>query len=407
MPRILLSAVLAAVCPALAPAGAVAVPANDQPALAARALLPDTSWPAPFAGVPNTEPVDAPGARQPVGGFSALLDAPGVGNFFAMSDNGFGSKANSRSFLLRLYLVHANFETAWGGAGDVRVLRAITLRDPDRKVPFAIVREGTSERLLTGGDFDIESVRIDRRGTLWFGDEFGPFLLHTDLSGKVLGAPIPLPDVKSPDYPADVPSPVAGTANLGPSGGFEGMALSADGRRLLPVLEGAVAGDDPTVRRIYEFDLRGRSYTDTRRTYRVADPSLHVSDFTVLRGDRFVSLERDNLQGTAATHKRAFVVDLDDAQPDGSVAKREVTDLLDLADPAGISLPGRPGDIGLGDPFAMPYVTIESVLPVLGGRYLAIVNDTNFGSTGRNPALPDDSDFVVVRVPGLKDGAGR
>jgi glycerophosphoryl diester phosphodiesterase len=185
------------------------------------------------------------------------------------------------------------------------------------------------------------------------------------------------------------------------------MALSADGRRLLPVLEGAVAGDDPTVRRIYEFDLRSRSYTDTRRTYRVADPSLRVSDFTVLRGDRLVSLERDNLQGTAATHKRAFVVDLDDAQPDGSVAKREVTDLLDLADPAGISLPGRPGDIGLGDPFAMPYVTIESVLPVLGGRYLAIVNDTNFGSTGRNPALPDDSDFVVVRVPGLKDGAGR
>lgn len=196
-----------------------------------------------------------------------------------------------------------------------------------------------------------------------------------------------------------------GAANLGRSSGFEGMALSADGRRLLPVLEGAVAGDDPRVRRMYEFDLRAGRYTGTRRTYRVADPSLLVSDFTVLQGDRFVSLERDNFQGAAAAHKRAFVVDLDEPGPGGDVAKREVADLLKLADPHAISLPARPGDIGLGNPFSMPYVTIESVLPVLGGHYLAIVNDTNFGSSGRNPGLPDDSDFIVVRVPGLKKGS--
>lgn len=47
------------------------------------------------------------------------------------------------------------------------------------------------------------------------------------------------------------------------------------------------------------------------------------------------------------------------------------------------------------------YVTIEAVLP-LGGQRLAIVNDTNFGSTGRNPELPDPSDFIVVRVPALR-----
>ena len=403
MPRLRLSITLAAAVCALAPA-ATAAALSSEPSLTARALLPaDASWPAPFAGAPNAEPVDAPGARQPVGGFSALLDAPGIGNYLAMPDNGFGSKANSRSFLLRLYLVHASYETAWGGAGDVRILRAITLRDPDRKVPFAIVREGTSQRLLTGGDFDIESVRIDRRGTLWFGEEFGPFLLHTDFTGKVLEAPIPLPDVKSPDYPADFPAPLAGPANLGRSSGFEGMALSDDGRRLLPVLEGPVTGDDPTVRRMYEFDLRRGRYTSVRRTYRVADPSLLVSDFTLLDDDTFVSLERDNFQGPAAAHKRAFVVDLDETGPGGAVAKRQVADLLRLADPHEISLPGRPGDIGLGNPFSMPYVTIESVLPVLGDAHLAIVNDTNFGSTGRNSVLRDDSDFIVIRVPGLDD----
>jgi glycerophosphoryl diester phosphodiesterase len=129
-----------------------------------------------------------------------------------------------------------------------------------------------------------------------------------------------------------------------------------------------------------------------------------VSDFTVIDEDRFVTLERDDFQGAAAAHKRAFVVELDETGPDGTVVKRQVADLLNLADPHEISLPGRSRDIGLGNPFSMPYVTIESVLPVLGGRYLAIVNDTNFGSTGRNPALPDDSDFIVVRLPGRTNG---
>ena len=54
-----------------------------------------------------------------------------------------------------------------------------------------IVNEGTRDRLLTGGDFDIESVRQDRRGDLWFGEEFGPYLLHTDRHGRLQGGADP------------------------------------------------------------------------------------------------------------------------------------------------------------------------------------------------------------------------
>jgi hypothetical protein len=400
MSRLLPASVVAAtVALALSPL-AVADERRD-PSLEARAILPaDAVASAPFPGVPNTDPAPAPGSTQPVGGFSALLDAPGKGVFFAMPDNGFGSKANSRSFLLRVYRVRADFETARGGDGEVEILDWITLRDPRERVPFAIVNEGTEKRLLTGGDFDIESMRVDRRGDLWFGDEFGPFLLHTDASGKVLEAPIPLPDVKSPDYPADFPAPFDGPANLGRSNGFEGMAISKDGRTLYPTLEGAVTGDEPTFRRMYEFDIASRSYSDKRRTYRVGAASFLVSDLTALDGHRLVALERDNFEGLAAAHKQGFVVNLRRTRPDGALSKRPVVDLLDLADPALISLPARPGDIGLGDPFSMPYVTIESVLPLPRDR-LAIVNDTNFGSRGRNPNLPDYSDFIVVRVPGL------
>jgi hypothetical protein len=386
-------------------AALVALPAAAAGAgveLEGRAILPaDASAPAPFPGIPNTDPAPAAGARQPVGGFSALLDAAGKDTFWAMPDNGFGSKANSRSFLLRVYRVHADFETARRGSGAVEILDWITLRDPDGRVPFEIVTEGSEERLLTGGDFDLESMRVAGNGELWFGEEFGPFLLHTDATGKVLEAPIPLPAVKSPDYPPDYPAPYAGPANLGRSNGFEGMALSEDRTTLYPVLEGSVAGDDPSVRRVYEFDLRAGRYTGRRWDYRVSDPSLLVSDLTALDRHRFVALERDNFEGAAARHKRGFVVDLRQRTATGALAKRAVVDLLEIADPALISLPGRPGDIGLGDPFSMPYVTIESVLPLRGGR-LAIVNDTNFGSRGRNPSLADYSDFIVVRAPDLR-----
>jgi hypothetical protein len=397
--RVAVAAVIVAVW-----AGASLSPATatNQPTLEARAILPaDATAPAPFPGVPDTDPVSAPGSTQPVGGFSALLDARGADAFFAMPDNGFGTKANSRSFLLRLYRVRADWETVRGGEGDVEILDWITLHDPDHRIPFEIVTEGSSDRLLTGGDFDPESVRIDRRGDLWFGDEFGPFLLHTDAMGRVLEAPIPLPDVKSPDYPPDYPAPYEGPANLGRSNGFEGMALSADGRKLYPILEGPVAGDDPTLRRMYEFDIDSRSYTGAVRHYRVADSALLVSDLTALDNHRLIALERDNFEGLAAQHKRAFVVDLRASNSDGTLAKREVVDLLRIADPNLISLPGRPGDIGLGDPFSMPYQTMEAVL-LLRGQRLAFVNDTNFGSRGRNPELPDYSDFIVVRVPDLR-----
>jgi glycerophosphoryl diester phosphodiesterase len=129
-------------------------------------------------------------------------------------------------------------------------------------------------------------------------------------------------------------------------------------------------------------------------------PNTYLADLTALDRHTLVALERDNEQGATAAWKKVFVVEAPGRRA-GVLRKREVVDLLAVRDPALISLPGRPGDLGLGDPFAFPYQTVESVLPV-GGRELAFVNDTNFGSTGRNPALPDYSDFVVVRVPGLR-----
>ncbi|MBC7921867.1 MAG: esterase-like activity of phytase family protein, partial [Ferruginibacter sp.] len=131
--------------------------------------------------------------KQPVQGFSAVLDNQD-GTYLALSDNGFGNIVNSADYHLRVYTIQPRFERKKGGKGDVKVRGFIELSDPDKKIPFAIVNHFTKKRILTGADFDLESFQKTADGTLWFGDEFGPFLIHTDAQGKVLEAPIALPD---------------------------------------------------------------------------------------------------------------------------------------------------------------------------------------------------------------------
>lgn len=175
-------------------------PALTRPRLVGRAVLPANTWAAgptsgerlgrtPVNGVPVPF-VD----RQPVQGFSGVLDNQD-GTFLVMTDNGFGVLENSADSLLRVYTVRPDFKTPQGGLGRMSVEGWFELRDPDRHVAFPITNHFTPERVLTGADFDIESFQRAPDGTFWFGDEFGPFLLHTDATGKLLEAPIPLPDL--------------------------------------------------------------------------------------------------------------------------------------------------------------------------------------------------------------------
>ncbi|NET73217.1 MAG: glycerophosphodiester phosphodiesterase [Sphaerospermopsis sp. SIO1G2] len=134
---------------------------------------------------------------QPIQGFSGVQFANNQ-SFYFLSDNGYGSRENSADYLLRIYEVDPDFKGTENGDGSVDVLGFIQLSDPDHLIPFPIINEDSDNRLLTGADFDIESIVITEDGNIWIGDEFGPYLLKFDPSGKLLEVPIETPEVRSP-----------------------------------------------------------------------------------------------------------------------------------------------------------------------------------------------------------------
>lgn len=333
---------------------------------------------------------------QPVQGFSGVQFAD-ESSYWFLSDNGFGAKLNSQDYLLRLYRVDPSFRGAEDEDGSVDIIDFVQLSDPDKKVPFPIKNEDTEERLLTGFDFDVESFVIAKDGSFWLGEEFGPYLLHVDKTGKLLDAPIPTPNfatsnsgdiVRSPDHP-DV---LAGeeTENLKRSNGYEGLAINPEKTKLYALLEGSVQGDPADTLRIHEFDLADREFTEIAGKYRLESPDHAIGDITVVNENEYLVIERDKLQGDEAEFKKIFKIDLSQPDDDGYVAKAEVVDLLNIKDP---------GDLNADSStkFRFPFVTIEDVL-VIDENTILVANDNNYPGSGGRSEAPDPNEILLLEL---------
>lgn len=352
---------------------------------------------------------------QPVQGFSAVIAGPTADSFIVATDNGFGSKANSADALLRLYALRPEWRTAHGGSGTVTPVdfrtgkprsrweasTYVSLSDPKRLIGFALVADAShypgsrievdaalrSRRWLTGADLDPESLRRDRQGHFWLGDEFGPFLLKADAEGRVLRAAIGLPGVFSPDHPLRTEAP----ATLPRSRGVEGLAISPGGERLYTLLEGSVAGDAERSLRLDEFDIASERFTGRRWHYRIEPEGTAIGEITAVDERRFIVIERNSDTATRGVpFKRLYLVDLERADGAGHLHKTELVDLMAIDDPDDLNGDGQ-------TVFSFPYVTIESVL-LLDAQTLLLLNDNNFPGTGGRHQGSDPTEFIRLRL---------
>ncbi|MCX7364004.1 MAG: esterase-like activity of phytase family protein, partial [Alphaproteobacteria bacterium] len=256
---------------------------------------------------PRPTGISFPFKGQPVQGLSGIRNLKD-GTFLTLTDNGFGSKANSPDAMLMFHIVKPDWKT-----GAVERVSTTFLHDPDRKVPFRIVNENTPRRYLTGSDFDIESIQ-PIGDALWFGDELGPFLIKTDKAGKVLAVFDTVVDGKparSPDNPYLVAPGAPGPMKfeVRRSKGFEGMAQSPDGKTLYPLLEGALwneasngveTRDGKGYLRILEFDVEKGAFTGKSWKYQLEATTNSIGDFNLIDATSGLVIERDDTEGDAA-----------------------------------------------------------------------------------------------------------
>ena len=384
---------------------------NDQvtePTLVAFAKLPvETYASGPDSGkaVKGANGIYPPFKGQPVQGFSAALKNDD-GSYMAMADNGFGTQDNSADFLLRIYKLKPDFRTKMKGSGEVTVQGFIQLRDPNKKIPFDIINSNTSERLLTGADFDPESMQRTSDGTYWIGDEFGPYLLHFSADGILLDAPIPLPNPLNPSQELRSPQNQFNKAQINyveplvqQSGGFEGMAISPDGQYLYPLIEKPIKSIHDTERHllISQFDLKKKAYTGRYYWFALDSKATNIGDFQLFNDKEGIIIERDATQNNLGGYKKLIRIKLNES---GQVVNREdLVDLIKIANPNLLYGTPRNGDIGTGQNFAFPFETIEDVV-IENGTTLTVINDNNFpGSTGRNAKLADDNEIIQIKLP--------
>lgn len=361
----------------------------------------------PTAGQFNVG-ADISSNKQVVQGFSAVLQSSAENNFYFLTDNGFGEKSNSADVLLRLYEVQIDFNDSNNKKDAVTPLRFINIKDSDKKLTFKIQADYShyydvprnpnvdidisENRWLTGADIDPESVRIDKNGYLWLGDEFGPFLLKIDSSGKVLRSEIPLPDVTSPDNPNITNL----KPNLPSTGGFEGMAINPSGDLLYPMLEAKVEGDAEKTLRIYQFDVNAERYTDVIFHYRLDAQASNIGDFIAVNEHEFLVLERNTATKLEdKPFKKVYLIDINQIDDKQFVQKRELVDLMQLHDPNDLNKDGQLT-------YAFAYSHIENLL-IVDKSTLMLANDNNYA--GRTYfiqiKLNNDLNFSGFNQPSL------
>lgn len=377
-----------------------------EPTLIAFAKLPVATYAAgPDSGkaVSGANGIYPPFKGQPVQGFSAALKNDDD-SYMAMADNGFGTQDNSADFLLRIYKIKADFRTKTKGTGQVTVQSFIQLRDPNKRISFEIVNGNTADRLLTGADFDPESMQRAADGTYWIGDEFGPYLLHFSAQGILLDAPIPLSNPLNSTQELRSPQNQFNKANINyveplvqRSGGFEGMAISPDGKYLYPLLEKPLVNDATGQLLISQFDLQKKAYTGQYYWFALNSKATNIGDFQLFNDKEGIIIERDASQNNLGGYKKLIRVKFN--EPKQAVAREDLVDLIKISNPNALFGTVREGDIGTGSVFAFPFETIEDVI-IENGTTLTVLNDNNFpGSSGRNAKQADDNEIIQIRLP--------
>ena len=335
-------------------------------ALLAVAATPSQAAPTVVNGlVLDGAALDASGdktvANGRLGYFSDLFYDPVLAEWWALSDRGPGGGRLSHT--PRAHRFTLDIDASTGTVANFRIAQTVLLRRDGQPLDG---RAPTSTSTL-GTSFDPEALVVHpRTGHLFISDEYGPSLAEFSRDGqwqRSFSTPanlVPRNTTTGPYFANDDGSNNAGRRV---NRGFEGLAISPDGRFLFAMLQGALldeGGGDGKLLRIVKFDIssdahRGQAVAQYAYAMKRSGQGQGISALVALNDHELLVLERNNRGvGVEArldtAEKQVFRIDLTGATDvstlnlAGSTAftpVRKSGPLLDLAAPTLPALGGH------------------------------------------------------------------
>lgn len=178
--------------------------------------------------------------------------------------------------------------------------------------------------------FDPEAIRLSPTGTIFLADEYGPHVREFDATGKQLRE-LTIPKqfhLLKPSAQFEEEMPPHNLVGRAPNRGFEGLAISPDGKKLFALLQSPLIQDGAFglkgVRtglhcRLVEIDLA----TSTTREYVVPmeNPEAKLGEILAINDHEFLVLEGDSTLGKDAKLKTIVHIDIKDATDVSNVEK--------------------------------------------------------------------------------------
>jgi hypothetical protein len=255
-----------------------------------------------------------------VGMFSGLFYDPMRGEWWGVSDRGPGG--GTLPYETRVQRFTLDVDLATGRISNFQIQATIKFTSQGAALNGLAPNPVSS----LGKSFDPEGIVINpMNGNILVSDEYGPSIVEFNRAGQEVRRFTPPANVtprntvtNTPNYATDAGNTAGRVSNRG----FEGLAISPDGKYAYATLQSAMldeGGSNGQYTRIVKFDMAtGEAVGQFAYKFEVTGQGRGVSEIVALGNDKFLVIERNNRGvGIGATlanaDKNVYQIDLNGA----------------------------------------------------------------------------------------------
>ena len=231
-----------------------------------------------------------------LGFFSDLYYDPVRGEWWGLSDRGPGG--GTMDYHTRVQRFSIDIDPGTGVISNFYILETIRFTRDGAPMNGKAPNPAT----VLGNAFDPEGFVVSPKNGHFLGsDEYGPSLDEFNRRGELVKGFVTPPNLIPRDATTDIPNFAADPPNGAgkrTNRGFEGLAVSPDGRHAYAMLQSAMldeGGGDGIVNRIVKFDVdSGRAIAQFAYRMDTAAQGRGISALVALNDHEFLVLERNN-----------------------------------------------------------------------------------------------------------------